>query len=277
MKKNKMMRIASVLLIVTILSTCAISGTFAKYITTSGPQGDSARVAKWGINIALTGSDLFAEEYDFSDGSVFHGRNNAADMAVKATVPVVAPGTNSEEAGGDFTAKISGTPEVAVRYQLSFDDFTDIVLTEGDTISDETGLGDYDDATDTYSYPDYAVPYTYSPVKWTIKFKGYIGANTTEQTITLFDGISLTDAQNILDGEVELPASLTYNGISAYVDGTSFFFDAPAGKAINGVFTAEWKWDFENLSADKMDTYLGNHAESYPLAFTFSASATQID
>ena len=274
MKKNKMMRIASVLLIVTILSTCAISGTFAKYVT-SATVGDNARVAKWGINIAMEGNTLFADQYDFSTGSTFHGRNNAADVAVKAAVPVVAPGTSSAEAGGDFSARISGTPEVAVRYQLSFDNFTDIVLTEGDTIKDETGLADL--VNGDFVYPDYVVPYTYTPVKWTIKFVGYIGANTTEQTITLFDGISLTDAQNILDGEVELPASLTYNGISAYVDGTSFFFDAPAGKAINGVFTAEWKWDFENLSADKMDTYLGNHAESYPLAFTFSASATQID
>ena len=44
MKKNKMMRIASVLLVAVILTTCAISGTFAKYVT-SGNGSDNARVA----------------------------------------------------------------------------------------------------------------------------------------------------------------------------------------------------------------------------------------
>ena len=46
MKKNKMMRIASALLVAVILTTCAISGTFAKYVT-STPGSDSARVAKF--------------------------------------------------------------------------------------------------------------------------------------------------------------------------------------------------------------------------------------
>ena len=34
MKTNKMMRIASVLLVAVLLTTCVISGTFAKYTTT---------------------------------------------------------------------------------------------------------------------------------------------------------------------------------------------------------------------------------------------------
>ena len=50
MKRNKMMRIASVLLVAVLLSTCVISGTFAKY-TTSNSATDSARVAKWGVII----------------------------------------------------------------------------------------------------------------------------------------------------------------------------------------------------------------------------------
>ena len=47
MKKNMMMRIASVLLVAVLLSTCAISGTFAKY-TSQASGTDSARVAYWG-------------------------------------------------------------------------------------------------------------------------------------------------------------------------------------------------------------------------------------
>ena len=43
MKKNKMMRLASFLLIAVLLTTSVISGTFAKYVTTDA-QWDSARV-----------------------------------------------------------------------------------------------------------------------------------------------------------------------------------------------------------------------------------------
>lgn len=53
MKKNKFMRIASVLLIVTLLSTSVISGTFAKY-TTEAEGSDSATVAKWGVNLLIS-------------------------------------------------------------------------------------------------------------------------------------------------------------------------------------------------------------------------------
>ena len=51
MKKNKMMRLASFLLIAVLVSTSAISGTYAKY-TTSGFAEDQARVAKWGVTVA---------------------------------------------------------------------------------------------------------------------------------------------------------------------------------------------------------------------------------
>ena len=43
MKKNVMMRVASALLVAVLLSTCTISGTFAKYVTTSSGN-DNAEV-----------------------------------------------------------------------------------------------------------------------------------------------------------------------------------------------------------------------------------------
>ena len=64
MKKNTMMRLASVLLIAVLMSTCAISGTFAKYVT-SDSSSDSARVARWGFNgTTLNIEDLFVAAYD---------------------------------------------------------------------------------------------------------------------------------------------------------------------------------------------------------------------
>ena len=104
MKKNKMMRIASVLLVAVILTTCAISGTYAKYVT-SGSGSDSARVAKFGVTVSGT-ADTFKETYAKDDNSFTLAANT-----VVSTEKVVAPGTSGSMAA--FT--ITGTPEVAVR------------------------------------------------------------------------------------------------------------------------------------------------------------------
>ena len=67
MRKNKMMRAASALMVAVLLTTCTISGTFAKYVTTASGN-DTARVAKWGVQIDMAGfsdvdNDLFAKTY----------------------------------------------------------------------------------------------------------------------------------------------------------------------------------------------------------------------
>ena len=113
MMKNKMMRIASVLLVAVLLSTCAISGTFAKYVT-SKESTDTARVAKFGVDLAVTVDGAFATEYDADTTA-----NDKHGVAIAKTVVaaaddqdnLVAPGTK-----GDLmaSATIAGTPEVAV-------------------------------------------------------------------------------------------------------------------------------------------------------------------
>ena len=99
-----MMRIASVLLVAVVLTTCAISGTFAKYVT-SGNGSDTARVAKWGVTVTGTAA-TFKETYAKDDNSF-----DLAANTVVSTEKVVAPGT----AGSMAAFTISGTPEVAVR------------------------------------------------------------------------------------------------------------------------------------------------------------------
>jgi len=69
MRKNRMMRLASALLILTMVTTCAISGTFAKYVT-EAKTTDTARVAKWGVKVDVTGETAFAEAYGASDAAV---------------------------------------------------------------------------------------------------------------------------------------------------------------------------------------------------------------
>lgn len=119
MKKNKMMRLASCLLVAVLLTTCAVSGTFAKYVT-SGSAEDSARVAKFGVTVTGTG-DMFKTAYAKDDTNFTLEANTV--VSTSNTEKVVAPGT--EGSLGGFA--ITGTPEVAVRVSYKADtvDFGD--------------------------------------------------------------------------------------------------------------------------------------------------------
>lgn len=109
MKKSKTMRVASGLLVLTLLSTCMVAGTFAKY-TTSATGDDTARVAKWGVNITANGT-TFAGEYATDDSNV---SGTIAKSVVTANggdgSDLVAPGTKGDMASMTLT----GSPEVAV-------------------------------------------------------------------------------------------------------------------------------------------------------------------
>ena len=110
MKKNKMMRLASGLLVATLLTTSMISGTFAKYVT-SADATDTARVAKFGVVITANGT-TFAEEYATHDS----GYGTLVNSVV-STDKVVAPGTS----GSMASMTLSGTPEVAVKVTYAAD------------------------------------------------------------------------------------------------------------------------------------------------------------
>lgn len=108
MKKNTMMRLASALLVLVLLTTCAISGTFAKYTSTTSGD-DTARVAYWGFaqdgNNFVTIDDLFLDTYtnvnvdsdttDTVDGLIAPGTSNSATFGFayknNTTVNVDAP------------------------------------------------------------------------------------------------------------------------------------------------------------------------------------------
>lgn len=117
MKKNKIMRLASGLLVVAMMTTCAISGTFAKYIsTTSG--NDTATVAKWSFEvndteIAVTGT---AQAVDFKLFETINDTgNNADEIDVKDNK--IAPGTS-----GSFALKLENTSEVNAKYTITLDE-----------------------------------------------------------------------------------------------------------------------------------------------------------
>ncbi len=114
MKKNIFMRLACVVLVLTLLSTCVISGTFAKYVTTNG-AADNARVAKFGVVIQADGA-LFNESY-------LKATNTPADTGTLSVISnssddVVAPGTKNDD-GLNFS--INGQPEVSTRLDVTIE------------------------------------------------------------------------------------------------------------------------------------------------------------
>lgn len=100
MKKNAMLKIAAVLLVAVLLTTCAISSTFAKYTSTDSSSEASARVAKWGLVVDATLKDGFGKSY--VDGNKI--------VSSAGTDNVVAPGTNGKIT---LAATYSGSPEVS--------------------------------------------------------------------------------------------------------------------------------------------------------------------
>ena len=153
MKKNMMMRLASVLLIAVLMSTCAISGTFAKYVT-SDSGSDAARVAKFGVTVEAKNFGMFEADYKTDDKTATFSGAYSVSAADGDRDDLMAPGTK----GSFANIKITGVPEVAVDVAIVADvvisdnwkDGADkyycpIVVTVGDTKID--GLN-YASATD---------------------------------------------------------------------------------------------------------------------------------
>lgn len=107
MKKNNTMRVAAGLAVAALLSTCLVSGTYAKY-TAGNTSHDTAQVAKWGVKVQSDGGGAFAREYA-KDNTAFTVADNT--VVAQGEYDLVAPGTS-----GTFkAATVSGKPEVAVR------------------------------------------------------------------------------------------------------------------------------------------------------------------
>ena len=110
MRKNTTLRVAAVLLALTLITSCFVGGTFAKY-TSSSTVNDTARVAYWGFGkAAALEFNLFSLSYD--------------DDAVKSadTDKVIAPGTEQVATFGfAYVANTNDSiaaPEVAYTFEV---------------------------------------------------------------------------------------------------------------------------------------------------------------
>ena len=119
MRNNVMMKIATVLLVAVLITTCSVSGTFAKY-TSAATGFASARVARWAFTVGETNIttsntltfNLFSTAYDTNGGTA----TNDADVADGSTNAVIAPGT-----WGYFVIQLSNVSEVSAKYTIDFE------------------------------------------------------------------------------------------------------------------------------------------------------------
>lgn len=264
MKKNVMMRLASFLLVAVLISTSAISGTYAKYVTEASGR-DTARVAEWGVDISVSGS-LFKQSYA-NDGTVEKDKTNADitnTVVVKSNSAdnLVAPGTANSDG---ITFAITGTPEVAVNVNVQITDGAtrDVYLADGEYLDWTTG----NDKTDKFTL---ATPTgSYRPIVYTL---------VNDEREELAKG-------TLEDIETYLEKTLSGN----YAANTNL---ATIAGGATGTYKLTWAWDFEQAANitlyDKADTLLGNLAAgketsvdtaAYNLSANveFSITVTQID
>ena len=313
--KNKMMRIASILLVATLLTTCAISGTFAKYVTKASGE-DTARVAKWGIVLTVNGNTVFADKYAAQDATYLAAEGKYSVEAVEEGDKVVAPGTSSAQLGEDkqLTATVKGTPEVATRYTLHIADWTDIVLPKKDGYVDYTVLAQDDDG--VYGYNEtFDLAADYSPIKWDITVtKGqktigllstaaeFLGTSAEALAQQGVNGFSVSEAKIIMGTYAEQLAGLLEEQVSgarnAQVkvndDGSiDLSMDFDANKEMDFTFALAWTWAFEGpmvsltgpsavttfdaTTVDQADTYLGNLAAGIDGIVTPEGASTVIE
>lgn len=237
MRKNKMMRAASGLLVATLLTTSVISGTFAKY-TTSTTGTDKARVAYWGFNQdAKTEIDLFDSAYDSTGNATVKSQNgdNVVAPGTAKTTTFAFCYTNGKSSNTVTTADITA-PEVDYTFTVD-------VQTSGAT--------DKLDANPSF--------------KWTLA-KG--DADATEyQTLE-----ALTNAIKALSGEADgsvdykagkLPGAFTSANETYHI---GWVWDFENGNDADAI-----------AKQDAIDTAMGNADALDNVTLTITITATQVD
>ena len=239
MRKNILMRIGSTALVLTMITSYIISGTYAKYITTK-TVNDSARVAKFGVTVTASGS-LFSKNY-FNVDNGNTAISNATNISVKSsdTVKVVAPGTKSSTTGIAFSVK--GTSETDVKVLFNATSTKDIFL-KADKYTDYTGKS-----------ANFTLDNDYHPVVFTLK-----NGATTEKTGTITEIVTYLN-------------SLTQNSVTAGTNLSTTFGDytltwewayGDTGITVTG--------------NDQADTLLGRLAADSSLVADSTKFSTEID
>ena len=114
MKKNSTLRVAALLLALTLITSCFVGSTFAKYVTGSSSQ-DTARIAHWGfdqvaeidIENLFTHNDsaIFEPDDENEPKRLAPGSRNCVSFAIAAK------GVNAPEVAYSLTVSTEGSTE----------------------------------------------------------------------------------------------------------------------------------------------------------------------
>ena len=166
MKKNVMMRVASALLVAVLMTTCAISGTFAKY-TSETTDTETARVANWGWgSTAVTIDNLFKKVYGDNVASS-NSDNVIAPGTASSTQIAWTPDANFKpEVDYTVTLSVSGTIPTEVDARLSWTlkvgDAAEQTYTDFADLADALGTQTFDfEANATPSIPTVTIGWTW--------------------------------------------------------------------------------------------------------------------
>lgn len=243
------------MLILTLLTTSIIGGTFAKYVTTESGS-DTARVAKFGV-VATVSGDLFGNTYAaVANGNTIVSRSTSGATVSADTegVKVVAPGTKNTKG---LTLSAKGTPEVSTKVSFAQADSTnsDIYLKAG----------------------EYGVMVKYEGVRTDANISSYY--TETDGTYTKATAVPAADV-DVYELRDTADVGDTYYPLTWYADGTAVANQAAVTTALQTAFNgkssnpnetldlsanAGWAWVFEDGSSDaeigarnKKDTILGD-------------------
>lgn len=111
-KENTLTKIAIFALIVAIIATILVSGTYARY-TTRLTGTDSVKIAKWAWNISGDDITKTTTTYQLHLFQTINDSNGSAETNVAANT--IAPGTK-----GQFTIVITNNSEVDATYDVTF-------------------------------------------------------------------------------------------------------------------------------------------------------------
>ena len=267
MKKNWTLKAAGILLALTLITSCFVGGTFAKYVTSS-EAAETARVAKFGVHAFVSTGDLFKTQYTTDDSGKKANITYSVDS--NGSGDLVAPGTKSD---GALNVTVLGTPEVAVNVAFELDITGDVFL----------NAGTYRDFTTTELTTDgknasFSLAEDYYPIVFTLK-------NSKNE---ILKSGTLSEIKEYLEDTLS-------QDIAPNTNLTTVFTDA---------LQLTWEWKFtdetnENKWVDKADTLLGHLAAnkdslgrfgennslikldpnefSTDISFTLSITVTQID
>lgn len=240
MKKNIAMRVAAILFILTMISTCAFSTTFAKYVT-SDEATDTARVAKWGVKVNVSSDSMYDSTYKADDTSFTLTENTVVSSDGDL---LVAPGTK-----GSLThLTLTGTPEVAVKitYVSTFN------LNNWITV-------DQDDDTGTAEV-------LYCPIIFTVKYGDGAETKFNGLDYNSADALKVAIENHINSQTTSYAANADLKDADEFVISWAWAFTGNTGSVVS--------------QTDAFDTALGDAAvntNAPEIDFTLEVTVTQID